>query len=335
MCVSSAVEPWVDTPAKLCDNAGMRSAREATDQNAGTVAIARPLFVVGDLHGNYEACVQILLGLGVVNEQLHWQAREVDLVQLGDICDRGPNSRAIYELFMRLQLEAPACDSSFEVLLGNHEVMAAFGMEQYAGEQEAAGYARSRRSRGWKERRAAFAPGGFVFEWLAQRPVLHQVGPVVCAHGDLPVQLSTAGVEGLDRHLRKEFFRHVPPPGMQPAELPGSLFSDHMNVFWCRQASGRSREYGAHLQRFLRSNDASLYVCGHTPQTNGRFRVACAGAYLCIDTAMGFESEGLGTRTALVMRPGAAAEEWRFPRRRGGPAVPRRRSLGISVIAES
>ncbi len=279
-------------------------------------ALTRPLFVIGDLHANYDACLTILKGLELVDRGLAWRASNVDVVQLGDICDRGPNSRDIYELFMRLQQEALGAGSSFEVLLGNHEVMNAFGMEQYVSQREAAGYAQHPGEAGWNQRRAAFAPGGFVFEWLAERPVLYQVGPIVCGHGDLPVELREAQLEHLDRAYRAEFVRQAPAAGERPRELPALLFSEQLSVLWSRQAENGGPQYGAALHAFLRRNEACVYVCGHTPQPEGRFKQRYAGAYLCIDTAMGFEASGVGARTALVVRPDTGAEEWSFHRHR-------------------
>lgn len=291
---------------------------DTASSTAAATTLSRPLFVIGDLHANYDACVAILRGLELVDRGLAWQAPNVDVVQLGDVCDRGPNSRDIYELFMRLQQEASAAGSSFEVLIGNHEVMNAFGMEQYTTEQEAAGYARNSGGSGWNERRAAFAPGGFVFEWLAERPVLHRVGPIVCGHGDLPMELREAQLEHLDRAFRAEFVRQAPAAGVRPRELPALLFSGQLSVLWSRQAKDGGPQYGASLHEFLRRNGACVYVCGHTPQPEGQFKQRYAGAYLCIDTAMGFEASGVGARTALVIRPDTGAEQWSFGRGRGG-----------------
>lgn len=279
-----------------------------------TPALPRPLFVIGDLHANFDACCTVLRGLEIVDSSLHWQGSSIDVVQLGDICDRGPNSRDIYELFMRLQREAAAAGSSFEVLIGNHEVMNVYGMEQYASTAEAAGYAQNPGGSGWHERRAAFAPGGFIFAWLSERPLLYRVGPVVFGHGDLPVALCEARLEPLNDLFRAEFVENAPPAGRRPHTLPATLFSDRASVLWSREATIASPEYGAALHGFLRRNEACLYVCGHTPQAEGRFKQGYAGAYLCIDTAMGFEASGLGARTALVMRPGGGAEEWTFRR---------------------
>jgi hypothetical protein len=78
---------------------------------------------VGDLHGDFENFCLILRGAGVTDDSLRWKAGGTHLVQLGDIMDRGPGARAIFDLLMRLEKEAQAAGGMVHVLLGNHEEM--------------------------------------------------------------------------------------------------------------------------------------------------------------------------------------------------------------------
>ncbi|MGB7295976.1 MAG: metallophosphoesterase [Candidatus Aminicenantales bacterium] len=79
--------------------------------------------VVGDLHGDYNNFVKILKGTQVVDRNLHWVAGRVHLVQTGDIMDRGPEARRIFDLLRRVEEEAEAAGGKIHVLLGNHEEM--------------------------------------------------------------------------------------------------------------------------------------------------------------------------------------------------------------------
>lgn len=80
---------------------------------------------VADLHGDYERFVFILTQpkVGVLDEELHWIAGKTHLVQLGDIMDRGPDAKDIFDLLIRLEKEAEAVGGMVHVLIGNHEEM--------------------------------------------------------------------------------------------------------------------------------------------------------------------------------------------------------------------
>jgi hypothetical protein len=80
---------------------------------------------VADLHGDYDRFVFILTSpqVGVLDEDLHWVAGKTHLVQLGDIMDRGPDAKKIFDLLIRLEEEAGVVGGMVHVLLGNHEEM--------------------------------------------------------------------------------------------------------------------------------------------------------------------------------------------------------------------
>ncbi|MBM3297773.1 MAG: metallophosphatase [Candidatus Aminicenantes bacterium] len=78
---------------------------------------------VGDLHGDHKNFVSILKSTGIVDEDLRWAAGVTHFVQTGDIMDRGPDARKIFDLLMRLEKEATAAGGRVHVLIGNHEMM--------------------------------------------------------------------------------------------------------------------------------------------------------------------------------------------------------------------
>jgi len=77
--------------------------------------------VIGDIHGDYERFAEILRGTGVIDADLHWAAGTSHFVQTGDVLDRGPDARKIFDLLMRLEKEAEEVGGKVHALLGNHE----------------------------------------------------------------------------------------------------------------------------------------------------------------------------------------------------------------------
>lgn len=89
---------------------------------------------VGDLHGDYQNFIKILTGTILVDQDLHWIAGRTHLVQTGDILDRGPSARKIFDLLIQLEKEAEQAGGHVHVLTGNHEEMAIAGIShQYSG----------------------------------------------------------------------------------------------------------------------------------------------------------------------------------------------------------
>jgi hypothetical protein len=74
-----------------------------------------PLDVVGDVHGELDALLQLMAALGYDADGGHPDGRH--LVFVGDLCDRGPDSPGVIALVRRLVESGHAL-----AILGNHEV---------------------------------------------------------------------------------------------------------------------------------------------------------------------------------------------------------------------
>ena len=74
-----------------------------------------PLDIVGDIHGEFDALLQLLGHLGYDAQGRHPEGRKV--VFVGDFCDRGPDSPAVLELGRQWVQSGRAL-----AVLGNHEI---------------------------------------------------------------------------------------------------------------------------------------------------------------------------------------------------------------------
>jgi hypothetical protein len=89
-----------------------------------------------DVHGAYGDLVPLLQKAGIVDRDLHWAAGTAHVVSLGDLFDRGGESRKVIELMMRLQGEATTAGGQLHVVLGNHEAMNLLGDLRYVTREE-------------------------------------------------------------------------------------------------------------------------------------------------------------------------------------------------------
>lgn len=187
---------------------------------------------VSDVHGAHQAFVETLRSAGVLDGAGDWAAGRAHLVVLGDIPDRGDDSRAAMELVMRLEPQAEAAGGRVHVVLGNHDVMnvvgdlryvtrgefAAFAAEEPAEARETAyaryaaragaGPAPTREAfddqfpPGFFGHRAAFAASGKYGRWLLGKPLALRINDTLFVHAGLSAALPDATLRGLNGPLR-------------------------------------------------------------------------------------------------------------------------------------
>jgi len=78
------------------------------------------VIAIGDVHGDFDDFVSVLLRTGLVDSQHHWSGKNATFVQVGDLLDRGPKPRDVMDLMMSLEQEAPKSGGRVVSLLGNH-----------------------------------------------------------------------------------------------------------------------------------------------------------------------------------------------------------------------
>ena len=191
---------------------------------------------ISDVHGAYAAMVRTLKNAEVLDEAVAWRAGPAHLVITGDILDRGPDSRQVMDLLMRLEGEAEEAGGRVHLLLGNHEVMnltgdlryvaaaeyAAFAEEEVAADREQAfqvfrslrpeaqdeeGLRRDfglRAPPGYFGHRRAFAPDGRYGKWLLEKPLLVVINDTAFVHGGLSPLVTDLGLDGVNDTMKNE-----------------------------------------------------------------------------------------------------------------------------------
>ena len=189
------------------------------------------IVAVADVHGAYEEFVSILRETAVIDDALHWRGGETHLVSLGDLVDRGPDSRKVLDLVMRLELEAHNAGGAVHVVLGNHEVMNIVGDLRYVPGAEYTSFAgkedTEQREQVWQHireqepdavraefdsqvpqgyfaQRAAFSPTGKYGAWLLAHPFLIVINDTAFVHGGLPPLVAELGLDASNQRLHTE-----------------------------------------------------------------------------------------------------------------------------------
>lgn len=255
---------------------------------------------VGDVHGGFDEFVAVLRSAGVIDGRNRWSGGSTHLVQTGDVPDRGPASRKVFDLLMDLEKQAPKAGGRVHALIGNHEVMNLIGDLRDVSDAEfgafRTGDSAAIRDRafelladparkaepgyrdawnqdhplGWVEHRQAFGPKGKYGKWLRTHNAIVRVGDLLLMHGGLSAKYADLTLAQVNARVRQELD--------DPALLQGGMAVDEEGPLWYR---GLAREPEAAIaplvERLLQQHAVRHIVIGHTilapaivPRVNGK-----------------------------------------------------------------
>lgn len=292
--------------------------------------------VVGDVHGDYDRFVDVLMMSGLVDGKRKWSGGSSILVQVGDVLDRGPLSRKALDLLMDLQKQAPKKGGQVEMILGNHEVMRMVGDYRYVSEGEYAEFKTNRsqelrdvlferltkeqgltedpRQRqdlqlgyrqkwdkehplGFAEMMLGFGIKGRYGRWLRQRPVAVVAGGNLIVHGGI----SEKYVMWNDDRFRERMISDVNTPG---ADTTTYLYDDLGPFWWRGLATDTDEALTPQVDQVLGKWGAQRMVVGHTP-LRGPVKSRLDGKVLLAD--VGLSSYFGGPRACVVTEGGTAS----------------------------
>jgi hypothetical protein len=315
----------------------------ATSFQANSCDITAPgrVVAVGDAHGAFDKYVSILREAKLLDARQRWIGGNAVLVQVGDVVDRGNDSRKLLDLIRRLEGEARKTGGQVVFLLGNHEVMRMAGDWRYvsAADFESfkspdAGQLRDRmfedalaaadaaaKAKGDKldakdfrktfyekntlgsaEMHAAFAESGEYGEWLRRHDIMARINGVVFAHAGPNRTFAERGCAGLNADAHVELKAlNLADPNIKKT----TLWSPD-GPLWYRGLVGVDPAASPEdVKAILASLGATRIVVGHTATTPGRIRSLQGGSVIAIDSGMlGGELFPNGVPSALEIDKG-------------------------------
>lgn len=220
-----------------------------------------------DVHGAYAELVQLLRETGVVDAQNRWAAGSTHVVSLGDLLDRGADSRKVMDLLRDLQGQALTAGGRLHVVLGNHEAMNLLGdlrdvhpgeYAAYADLESAAERAQQRQAwvaergeaaaaafdqrfpPGYFGHRAALAPGGSYGQWLLSLPVAIAVNDALFMHAGPSSALQGMSLQEVNLRYRTALSNYLGLAGqLEQARLLQAADSFHLRPRLARERFGR------------------------------------------------------------------------------------------------
>ena len=260
------------------------------------------IVAVSDPHGAHTALLKTLNNAGVIDAEGSWSGGSTHLVITGDLLDRGPDSRAIMDLVMRLEDESLADGGRVHLTLGNHEVMNLVGDLRYVSRSEYAAFAADEtaeerdhwfqryreiqrlksdlelndvalreafdrtRPPGFFAHRQAFSSAGKYGRWLLQKPLIVVVNDTAFVHGGLPPIVGELGLDKTNDQLRAEvhdYVRQIEILTDHGLVSPGAGFYDHAELAAAALADASvATDNRNALQKLIELNDATVHDSG-------------------------------------------------------------------------
>ncbi len=292
--------------AGLCSTAAYGEDGGAGSPLSGTAEDR--IVVFADVHGGARELRVLLGALTLIDPSGNWTGGRTRLISLGDLLDRGPDSRAVMDLLMKLETQAAEAGGAVHLVLGNHELMNMTGDLRYVSDAEYAAFAVDEDPTeredadsqafplGYFAHRAAFAPDGEYGSWLLQKPQILVLDGIAFVHGGLSDRFVEASIPAYNENARNELWsllnsgrRLVDTGVLSPAQdlltaepvdgrtlpadfmaLRGGLQFDSVGPAWYRgTAACHALIEQPRFEAVLSARGLERVVMGHTP-TNPR-----------------------------------------------------------------
>jgi len=297
------------------------------------------IIAVGDLHGDYEAFQDILQRVDLIDDKLRWSGGQTHLVQTGDIMDRGPEARRIFDLIKRLEKEARQAGGMVHMLPGNHEELNILTysknypdyvtLEQFLSflppdfergqGRDLRGRSAAENAKFWRETMKDQESSAWTryFEyfneyygrWIAQHCAMVKINDIVFVHGGVSVEDSKIPLAEINRIYRQELtwaaegqFQHRFRMLLSPSGPP----------LWNRDlATSSPEDYAGSVELILANLQAKAIVVAHTPTVIHGDQARFGGRVYVIDTGISRAYQH-GHPSALIIEDGEfQIREWR------------------------
>lgn len=306
--------------------AAARFAQAQPLAEASYSGVAR-IVAVGDVHGDYQQFVTVLRQAGLIDSKNTWSGGRTHLVQLGDVLDRGPDSRKVMELLMALESQAAKAGGMVHALIGNHEAMNILGDLRYVSPAEFAAFRSSKSKQlqdrawrllsdsmrrkdpvyhgqwlvehplGWVEQRLAFEGNGRYGTWIRGHDAVLRINDWLFLHGGIGPKYVDSSLASLNAGVRKALDPAAPAP-------EGNIAEDPEGPLWYRGlANGDETALTPLVDSVLTSFGVRHVAIGHTV-TAGTIWPRFDGKVVAAD--VGLSSVYGGPPASLIIEDGKA-----------------------------
>ncbi|MCA1756350.1 MAG: ankyrin repeat domain-containing protein [Bacteroidales bacterium] len=219
------------------------------------------IIAIGDIHGQYERMVRMLISAGVIDDNLRWIWGNGHLVFTGDIFDRGAGVTEALWLIYRLEKQALNSGGKVHFLLGNHELMIMKDDLRYI-----AGKYYGLTSNLDIDYSELYSRETVLGRWIRSKNCIEIIGSTLFVHAGISPRLDSLDLDLED--INNQFRNYMNNPDDTTDHKIRSLLTGNYGPVWYRGFIKGSGDYEkmslTALEDVLTKYNATTAVVGHT-----------------------------------------------------------------------
>jgi len=243
------------------------------------------IIAVGDIHGDYQKLVDILYHAKLINKNKDWIGKDSILVQIGDLVDRGRDSKNILDLMIKLKNQAKIKGGVVNIILGNHELRNIQGFLDYTTISDIMEYGNI------ENRKKKFALN-HKFGNLIRKEMdtIKIIDNIIFVHAGLTKEFAALGIENINNKIREvlidapykfEVNNRTHEIFVNPLFLEnGPLYTRYLTH------NENEEEVCKELSEVFKLTNATKMVVGHTVQLDGKIQTLCNNQLINIDIGL-------------------------------------------------
>ncbi|MFQ5824683.1 MAG: metallophosphoesterase [bacterium] len=236
------------------------------------------IYVIGDVHGEYNNLLQLLTNGKIIDSNLKWIANRKHLVFLGDIFDRGHDVTKTLWFLYHLEKQAKKYGGYVHVVLGNHEIMTLCNDLRYLSGKENL----IAKLHNIEYSKMFDIQHSILGKWLAAKPGILRINNILFAHGGVTpdyIKYFNDSIESFNdslyAYLHADLFKYLLADSLTIASLSLTkvdslqitrmlyfLFAEK-SVFWHR-GYVLTDTLKSDLEKVLKKFKSKLHVVAHT-----------------------------------------------------------------------
>ena len=282
------------------------------------------LLVIGDIHGDPVALVNILLSNGMIDAEGNWIAKNGHVVFLGDTIAKGPDSLTCLDIIIDMKRKALEKNSPLLVNGGNHETniyendLSNFISEDFQRFKELG-------ARKYMDIGKILADPNLPYAAeIADRPFFIRIGRYGFVHAGLEEWTKQFTADYVNAWMRSYQDRNQKNVMADiPYKNPNELLTNETGPHWSRRMS-RGDYSQAEFDSIIGAWGVSELWVGHEPTDNSRPQTTYNGKYHMQDTAI---SSGMGGQIWCAFADKNGLAQNQFQQRRFARDNPKARKL--------